>query len=71
MAALKMSLFTAGIALTACTSTGGGRPAANTAIQKDAAQEVRRICALPESEREAQIQKIREESGVVVACGKQ
>jgi hypothetical protein len=57
------------IAITACSTAGQRRAAENAAIQDSAAKEIRRICALPQSERQAEIQKIKDEAGVVVACG--
>jgi hypothetical protein len=58
------------ILLTACSTAGQRGAAENATIQQNAAKEIRRICALPESERQAEIQKIKDEAGVVVACGK-
>jgi hypothetical protein len=58
------------IVLAACSTAGQRQTAENASIQQDAAMEVRRICALSESERQAEIQKVKKEAGVVVACGK-
>jgi len=56
--------------LAACT-TAPGRPAAdNAAVQAEAAREIRRICALPEDQRQAEIRRIKDQSGVVIGCGK-
>lgn len=41
----------------------------NARMQREAAQEVRRICALPAAEREAELEKVRRESDIVVFCG--
>jgi len=40
----------------------------NAAIQKQAAQEITRICSLPEADREVALKKLKEESGVVLYC---
>ncbi len=62
-------VFTIGVVtLAACHTAVQRRATENAAIQSEAAQEVRRICALPASDRQAQIQRIRTESGVVMTC---
>jgi hypothetical protein len=66
----KVSTLAGLMVLAACSTTGQRKAAENSSIQQNAVTEVRRICALPESERQAEIQKIKEEAGVVVACGK-
>ena len=66
----RLSMIAGLIVLAACSTAGQRRAAENATIQQNAATEVRRICALPESERQAEIQKIKDEAGVVVACGK-
>lgn len=40
------------------------------AIQKEVAREMKRICALPRAAREAELERIEKESGIVVQCGK-
>jgi hypothetical protein len=52
--------------LTACTTPAQRRGAKNAATQKEAAQEITRICSLPEADREAAIKKVKEESGMVI-----
>jgi hypothetical protein len=39
-------------------------------IEREAALEVERICALPEAQREIELKKIKDESGMVIYCGK-
>ena len=56
------------IPLAACTSAKQ-RAAEEARLQKEAAQEVRRLCDLPPAEREAELEKIRKESDIVVFCG--
>ena len=58
------------VVITACSTAGQRKAAENASIQQNVATEIRRICALPESERQAEMQKIKGEAGVVVACGK-
>jgi len=74
MAAVKSLLPAAPIllamVLTACSTTAERGAGENTAIQKEAAQEIRRICELPEPERQAEMLRVKKESGVVVQCGK-
>lgn len=55
--------------LSACSTTPDSRAADNAAVQAEAAREVHRICALPEDQREAEIRRVREQSGVVIGCG--
>jgi hypothetical protein len=55
--------------LSACTTPAQRRAAENTAVQKEAAQEITRICALPDADREAAIKKLKAESGMVIYCG--
>jgi len=56
------------ILLSACTTPAQRRAAENAAIQKQAAQEITRICSLPEADREVALKKLKEESGVVLYC---
>lgn len=60
------------VLVVAACSTAAQRKAADiAAINKQAAQEIKRICALPEPERQAEIKRVKDESGVVVYCGKE
>lgn len=43
----------------------------NAAIRKKGSEEVLRICSLPPAERDAEIKKMQEQSGVVLYCGEQ
>jgi hypothetical protein len=56
--------------LCACTTAPHRRAAENAAIQKEAAREIKRICALPPLERAAELDRINKESGIVVQCGR-
>lgn len=54
-----------------CATEAQRRAAENAAIEKQATQEMRRICALPRAEREAELERITSKSGIVVECGKE
>lgn len=56
--------------LCGCATEGQRRAAENEAVQKEAAQEIKRICAMPPAERQAELERINKESGIVVQCGK-
>jgi hypothetical protein len=68
--ALKVLLTALPAILAACSTTSERRAADNTAVEADAARGVGRICALPEDQRQAEIRRIKEQSGVVIGCGK-
>jgi hypothetical protein len=40
-------------------------------INKAAAKEINRVCALPADQRDAELKKLNDQSGVVVFCGDQ
>jgi hypothetical protein len=69
MAPLKSLLFALAVLLVgACSTDAQPRADESREIQRKAAAEVTRICALPEPDRDAEISKARDESGVVVRC---
>lgn len=55
--------------LVACETPADKQSARNAEINRQAAVEINRICSLPKDEREAELQKIKQESGVVLYCG--
>jgi outer membrane biogenesis lipoprotein LolB len=59
------------VLLTACTSSQERRAQENGAVRTKAAQEIHRICSLPGPEREAEIKRVKEESGMAISCGSQ
>lgn len=67
--ARKVALLIAALTVSACTTAAQRRAAENAAIQKEVARETKRICTLPEAEREAELEKIKKESGIVIVCG--
>ncbi len=58
------------VSLAGCTTEADKRAEQRARIDKQAAAEINRICALPEDQREAELKKIKEQSGVVLFCGK-
>jgi hypothetical protein len=68
MTPLQVSIIAALALLGGCTTEAQRKVAENMAIQKQAAQEVRRICALPQAQREAELRRLRAESAIVVEC---
>lgn len=59
-------------AATAGCETAAKRQAREVAeARKDVAREVQRICALPKEEREKELEKLKTESGMVLACGRE
>ena len=65
--AIRIALVTG---LAACSIAPGHPTADNAAVQAEAAQEVHRICTLPDEERQAEIRRIKDQSGVAIGCGK-
>ena len=55
--------------LVGCTTAAERRATENARVEKQAAAEINRICALPEAEREAELKKIKDQSGMVLYCG--
>jgi hypothetical protein len=57
--------------VTACTSASASRKADHDpSIQQEAAQEIGRVCALPDADRDAEKHRIKDQSGFVVVCAK-
>lgn len=57
------------LVLAACATEKPSQAAKSAEINKQAAAEINRICALPEDQREAELKKIKDQSGVVLYCG--
>ena len=62
-------LASALLVLTGCQTGAERRAAENARIEKHAAAEINRICSLPKDQREAELKKIKEQSGMVLYCG--
>jgi len=71
MVSVKLLTLTAVFAVVGCTTPAQRKAAEKSAIEKEAAQEITRVCSLPKAEREAELKKIKEESGMVLYCGKE
>jgi hypothetical protein len=56
--------------LAACETQAERRAKENAAFQKQAGDEITRICALPADQREAELKKLQAQSGVVIYCPK-
>jgi predicted amidohydrolase YtcJ len=57
------------LVFTGCCSTAQRKSGEERGtLEKQAVQEVTRVCALPEPEREAELKKIRAESGMLLYC---
>jgi hypothetical protein len=57
------------VAIVGCTAADR-KAAENERINQQAATEVARICVLPAAEREAELKKLKEQSGMQVYCPK-
>ena len=66
--AIALGTLTLG-ALTACETPAQQQAARNAEINRKAAAEINRICSLPEDQREAELKKIKDQSGMVLYCG--
>jgi hypothetical protein len=71
MSRATVLIVLAAAALGACTTPAQRRAAENAAIKKEAATEIKRICSLPEDERQAQLKRLKDEQGVVISCGRE
>jgi hypothetical protein len=52
-----------------CETEVQRKTAQDAAIRQQGAIEIKRICALPPAERDAEIKKMKEQLGVVLDCG--
>jgi hypothetical protein len=57
-----------GLAINACETPRQHKAAEDAAIKKQAADEIARICALHGAEREAELQKLKDASGMELYC---
>jgi hypothetical protein len=65
---LLFSALTALCTVSACATHTAREPVEKAIVKRQAAQEVERICALPEPEREAERKKVEQESGFIIYC---
>jgi hypothetical protein len=61
------SLVLASALLCGC-DTSRGRRAEDAAVRSQVSQEISRICALPEPQRQAEIDRIKQEHGMAIVC---
>jgi hypothetical protein len=66
MSLLKVALLGISAILVGCTSTAQHT---KSTAPSDIAAEVARICALPPAEREKALEKLKQDSGMVLFCG--
>ena len=57
------------ICLSACETQAQRKAQQSQTLTKQAGQEIDRICSLPEAERAAELQRIKDQSGMVLYCG--
>jgi hypothetical protein len=55
--------------LTGCPTPSQRRAEEAAQARKDVVQEIARICALPAGEREAELEKLQKNEGMVLFCG--
>jgi hypothetical protein len=67
LAVAGVALAHAGLA--ACETPAERQARENARIVKQGDREIKRICALPEDQREAELKKIKDQSGLVLYCG--
>jgi outer membrane biogenesis lipoprotein LolB len=56
------------VLLAGCTTPAQRKAAEDADVRKQATQKIKRICSLPEAEREAELKRIKDQSGVVIIC---
>jgi hypothetical protein len=57
------------VLVSACETLAQRQAQDNARIEREAAKEIRRICALPEGRRETELKRINQQSGIEVYCG--
>lgn len=65
---LTVALLWSVIALTACSTESQRKAPEHTAVRKEVALEVERICALPEPERSRELATLQVKSGFALFC---
>jgi hypothetical protein len=56
------------LSLSGCSTPQGRRAAENAEVNRHAAQEIERICALHGAAREAELKKLKQQSGFELYC---
>jgi starvation-inducible outer membrane lipoprotein len=70
MSAMTALILACGLVLSGCGTAPQRTAAEARQTTQKAVQKIDRICALPRGEREAQLEKLEAESGIVLFCGK-
>jgi len=70
MSQITALILAGALALSGCETNAQLKAAEARKTTQAGAQEINRICALPQAEREAQLKKLETESGVVLFCPK-
>ena len=55
--------------IASCQTEAQRKAEENTRVEKQAAKEINRICALTQAQRETEVKRIKEQTGVVLYCG--
>ena len=70
MKLLSIPFLTALGLMSSCATESHRRAMESAAAEREVAQEMRRVCALPPAERDAELERINKEFGVSVHCGR-
>jgi hypothetical protein len=62
------TLILCALAAAACTNSERRQENENTAVKNELSREVQRICALPVSQRQGEIDRVLRDSGLVIVC---
>jgi hypothetical protein len=66
---LRLLVLTIVMTMGGCTTDAQRKATEASKVRKEAAKEIERICALPPDERDAEIKRVKEHSGMVIYCG--
>jgi hypothetical protein len=66
---LRLLVLTIVMAMAGCATDAQRKATEAAKVRKEAAKEIARICALPPDERDAEIKRVKEESGMAIYCG--
>jgi len=64
----RLSALWASFLIFGCADQGQDRQAENARVKQQTSQEIARICALPEPERQMEIDRAKAESRMVLVC---
>lgn len=69
MHAQLLALIGGLLGLGGCVSAAQREAAQEAQAEKEVAREIDRICSLPKEERDAQLEKLKKETGLTLYCG--